>query len=358
MSTHHSADMTPSDSSELLNAEEAEQQALAERVFSVIRKPMSTPRYIALLIGIVLVVGLGGWGIVRGVEALVKDSEQPVQITNENPVNNGNDNTVNNPEEKPGGNAEKKPAEGADKAKEDRVIANFGAPDPSGVMHVSVALPSIKHNRENVEVALPSDTLEHNYALHVYAPASTLNKDAYCSLRFETSIFDKVSNKTTNSLVTPNLCPTSTDGSVDIWLPVTRTDWIYDNRFSKFIVRGWGVTLDFDLMKLENASPNNWDGTSPFQGTGPAFIHTTSDAYAFSFHSDKGFAGVAYASQRLDVFEDLHLNTKDGAYDSILYTDGTSEPSPGYIFLVPSNGYMDVSWVLEEIDTGDLPDRQ
>ena len=159
-------------------------------------------------------------------------------------------------------------------------------------------------------------------------------------------------------------CPSADDGSVDVWIPVARTTWNHENRPTTLTIKGIGATLNVDLMEFEDATPVDWDGTSPFQGTGPAFIRTTSGAYSFTFDADISgtFRATVHASQGLNYFgpRAIEVDPSDSSdYSEYLksfdYSDGTPDPQPGYIFVLPSSGSMNVPWTLMQVDTGDIP---
>ncbi|MBR6458577.1 MAG: hypothetical protein IKS49_00255 [Actinomycetaceae bacterium] len=343
MSTHHSADMTPSDSSELLNAEEAERRALAERVFASVRKPMSKPKFAVLVVTIALVFSLGSWGIIRGVDTLMNEEE-----------------------DKP--SEDKQSVETVEVAQDDERIETFNTPDSEGVMHLDVSLPSKSKKAHEVTISFPADVAEKKMLLHIHAPASNVDKDAQCIIDLQTSDFNKDEKDYRNDyrhFATYDICPTSEDGSVDVWLPVAK---FYGDVFRslektpvKFLLTGWGASISFDLMEYEKATPVDWDGTSPFNGKGPAFIRTTSGAYAFTLDSDAGFEGVTFTSQLLDSFDGHHFyiaTEGDKSINRIAHPHGAKEAMPGYIFLIPNPGHMDEEWTLTEIDTGDLPAKQ
>lgn len=345
---------------------DSENTELARRVWGVARKPLSTPAYAGLVAVVALTLGFGAYGIVHGVNALETQKGDTHAVEPANPVKPADVVESNGgvPDVGPAPIDPLKVVEQEPPAAADAKVTPFGEPDANGIMHATAILPQAKRNATTLTLDFPAATLEKNYALHIYASGEALTDDAQCSFRFNSPKIDQSSGlyEKDHALDFANICPTGEDGSIDIWLPVARTNWLYDIRFSLVKIKGWGATLNLDLMELANASPLDWDGTAPLEKTGPAFIRTTSGAWTFNFSSPEKYTGTAYVSQKLNVFEDMVLridpNDKDHVGKFLRYTDAAGEPVPGYIFIIPDRSSMNTPWILTELRGDDFPATQ
>ncbi|MBR6458575.1 MAG: hypothetical protein IKS49_00245 [Actinomycetaceae bacterium] len=341
MSTHHSADMTPSDSSEQLSVGEVAQQALAARIFSAMRRPMSSPKYAALLVVLALVFGLGSWGIIHGVSTLrnnAKTSDETVKVETVEVGKNG----------------------------------KFGAADAHGIRHATV---TIKKDIVVSDVSIPvsSVPLDGNWVLHVYASSSrgnvkSLDRDDRCDLIVKMGDFLSTGSHSGSSKIELSSWSASIfadDVLADVWIPLVR--YPSKNSFGNYMFGGHysagiyecGTAVNLDLMKIEDASPVDWDGTEPFQGEGSAFIKTTGTTpgdYIFTVDAPGAFKTDVISAQNPPsyMFWEMEFDSVgESQRDSFVHRGVTSETGAGYIFVYPDRiRDYGIRWTLrQQIDT-------
>ena len=311
MSTNHSADMTPGDSSEQLSVGEVAQQALAARIFSVVRKPMSTPKYAALLVVLALVFGLGSWGIIRGIQ----------NITSANNAATSNKNA------------------GVQTQKH-----NFFTLDDYGNMR---AVEDIEYGEEEKIITLPSAVLDNDYVLTV-----TGQSHSHCSLSLDVNDMDN------GSIFGETIKFDTQKSSEDESFVGTEVPLFHDVRpyQVRIKVRECRPVLILDLLKIKDVSTVNWDGKSPFLGTGMTVIRSTSGAGIYVFDDlPDDFQATVYVGETLSSLTPVKIKFNKYKYggdvDSFVVSDATSS----YIVVLPSHS-QNVSWTLKkQINAGDAP---
>lgn len=309
---------------------------IASRIFAAARKPMSLPKYAALLVALALVVGLGSWGIVRGISALGNNT-------------NTSDETVG--VEKDSSSSVKKDG-------------SFGAEDAHGIRHAAVTIEK-GITVSDVSIPVPSVPLNEDWVVHIYAPSShnsvkNLERDNRCDLVVKMG--DSLSQIKLSSWSSSIF---EDDVLADVWIPLTRYpsknsfgDYMFGGHYSAGVYE-CGTTVNLDLMKIENASPVNWDGTEPFQGEGAAFIKTTGTTpgdYIFTLDTPGAFKADVISGQDSSpyMFWEMEFDkVGESARDSFVHRGVTPETASGYIFVYPERiRDYGIRWTLrQQIDT-------